>query len=92
MNHSQWNTSGILYHCVNDHCPSFVYLDCAVSENQIDKNYKVRFRLENETSLDKFKSYIANKSWDNILCNTDVNTSTDEFISCIDGLYYNRFH
>ena len=87
INHSQWNTSGILYHSVTDHCPSFVYLDCAVTENPIDKNYKVRFRLENETSLDRFKSCVANKCWDQFLCITDVNISTNEFISCIDDLY-----
>ena len=81
-------TSGIIPIDVTDHCPIFIVIN---SNPILSQKNKIEFRVHSERNIENFRRVLSEFDWDFVGNSTDVNQSTDEFITSLNRLYCDSF-
>ena len=86
------NCSGIILDNITDHCTTFLTL--SKTDLLVDNSHdmiEVRFRLENEGNIEKFKVAISSINWDILTGFADINIATSYFIKTVNDIYCKCF-
>ena len=82
-------SNGIIMNNITDHCCIFVHIP--IQNKNIEKVRKIKFRLIDDASTDRFKNLISNFDWNSIAC-INLDSFTENLISKLNYFFCKCFH